>query len=131
MRLERTTASSKSRRQRSNRRGERAEWLAAIALMVRGYRVLERRYRVSGGEIDLIVRRGSTVAFVEVKIRSSLDEALLAVTSTKSRRITRAASVWLSRNPWALGYSLRGDAVIAAPRRWPRHIEAAFPVALG
>ncbi len=127
----RATASSKSRRQRSNRRGDRAEWLAAIALMLRGYRILARRYRVTGGEIDLIARRGSTVAFVEVKIRPSLEEALLAVTSTKSRRITRAASVWLSRNPWAVRYSLRGDAVIAAPRRWPRHIEAAFPLSLG
>lgn len=123
--------SSKSGRQRANRLGRRAEWLASALLMLRGYRILARRYRVAGGEIDIITRRGSTVAFVEVKVRMSLEEALLAVTATKQRRIERAASVWLTRNSWAMSYTLRGDAVIAAPRRWPRHVEAAFPLIVG
>ncbi len=123
--------SSKIGRQRANRLGRRAEWLASALLMLRGYRILARRYRVAGGEIDIIARRGSTVAFVEVKVRMSLEEALLAVTATKQRRIERAASVWLTRNSWAMSYTLRGDAVIAAPRRWPRHVEAAFPLIVG
>ena len=122
---------SKYRRQRANRLGHRAEWLACAILMLRGYRILARRYKVAGGEIDIIARRGATVAFVEVKIRTSLEEALLAVTATKRRRIERAASVWLTRNSWAMACTLRGDAVIAAPNRWPRHIEAAFPLTLG
>lgn len=123
--------SSKSRRQRANRLGRRTEWLASAVLLLRGYRILALRFRVSGGEIDIIARRGSTVAFVEVKARPTLDEALLAVTATKGQRVKRAASVWLARNRWAGTYTLRGDAVIVAPRRWPRHIEAAFPLVLG
>lgn len=121
----------RTRRQRANRRGRRVEWMAAVLLMLRGYQILARRFLVSGGEIDLIARRGSTVAFVEVKVRPTLEEALLAVTATKRRRIERAASVWLTRNPWAMGATLRGDAVIAAPRRWPRHVVDAFPVGIG
>ena len=122
---------SKNRRRRANRLGRRAEWLASAVLMLRGYRILARRYKVAGGEIDIIARRGATVAFVEVKLRTSLEEALLAVTATKRRRVERAASVWLTRNSWAMTCVLRGDAVVAAPRRWPRHIEAAFPLILG
>lgn len=123
--------SSKSRRQRANRLGRRTEWLASAVLMLRGYRILAIRFRVKGGEIDIIARRGSTIAFVEVKARSTLEQALLAVTATKSQRVKRAASIWLTRNRWAANHTLRGDAVVVAPRRWPRHVEAAFPLVLG
>lgn len=49
--------------------GRRAEWLAALLLSLKGYRILARNYVVRGGEIDLVARRGSTVIFVEVKAR--------------------------------------------------------------
>ncbi|RUU12811.1 hypothetical protein EOD08_31035, partial [Mesorhizobium sp. M6A.T.Ca.TU.002.02.2.1] len=49
-----------SRRQ-AYRRGHRSEWLAAAALMVKGYRILARRHRTRFGEIDLIARRGDLV----------------------------------------------------------------------
>ena len=122
---------AQGRRRRANRLGQRAEWLAAAFLTLHGYRILALRYRVDGGEIDVIARRGATVAFVEVKVRASLEAALLAVTPGKRRRVERAASVWLSRNRWAMGCNFRGDVVIAAPWRWPRHIAAAFPLSVG
>lgn len=122
---------SKSDRQRSNRLGRRAEWTAAVWLTVRGYRVLVRGYRVVGGEIDIIARRGAVVAFVEVKARPTFEDALLAVTPSKRRRIEKAASVWLSRNGWAMTHTLRGDVVLAAPGRWPRHIEDVFTLRIG
>ena len=55
-------------------RGLRAETLALIVLMLKGYRPLARRYAAAGGEIDLIVARGDTIAFVEVKARAALDQ---------------------------------------------------------
>lgn len=119
------------KRRRANRTGRRAEWIAAALLTFKGYRVLVRGFTVVGGEIDLVVKRGSTVAFVEVKARPGHDEALLAVNATKRRRITRAAAVWLTRNPWAASLVLRGDAVLVVPGHWPRHVADAFPVTIG
>ncbi|MCW6509578.1 YraN family protein [Lichenifustis flavocetrariae] len=119
------------RRQQTYLAGHRAERFALIWLALRGYRILARRYQVHGGEIDLVVRRGATVAFVEVKARPTRDEALQVLTEAKRRRIERAAAVWLSRNPWASASVLRGDAVVIASRRLPLHIEAAFELRIG
>ncbi len=114
-------------RRRAHRFGLRAEALAAFWLLAKGYRILARRYLVKGGEIDLIVARGDAIAFVEVKARASLEEALSSIQETKRRRISKAARVWLMRNPWAAsGWTLRGDAVFVSPWRLPRHAVAAY-----
>ena len=113
-------------RRRAHLFGLRAEAIAALLLRLKGYRVLARRFVVSGGEIDLVVQRGRTIAFVEVKARDDLDDAATAISEAKRRRISRAARVWLARNPWAAGATLRGDAVFVAPRRLPRHLGAAY-----
>ena len=106
--------------------GLRAETLATVLLMCKGYRIIERRYVVAGGEIDIIARRLGTLAFVEVKARSDLDAAASAITETKRRRISRAARVWITRNPWSVNETLRGDAVFVAPGRLPRHLASAY-----
>ena len=118
-------------RRRAGRAGRRAEWLAAALLTVKGYRILARGFSVSGGEIDIVARRGATIAFVEVKARADVETALAAIDATKRRRVARAAAVWLSRNPWAASSTFRGDAVLIVPRRWPRHLVDAFPVPIG
>lgn len=123
---------AKSRIDRTKRRrgahlyGLKAESIAALLLLLKGYSILARRFSVSGGEIDLIVRRGGSIAFVEVKARGDLDLAVMSIGAAKRRRIGRAARVWLARNPWAAGLTLRGDAVFVAPRRLPRHAPAAY-----
>lgn len=81
-----------------HRSGQRAEWFAAACLMLRGYRILYLRYKTPVGEIDLIARRGRRIAFVEVKRRNTLDEALRAVTPTLRQRVTRAAELWRRRH---------------------------------
>jgi putative endonuclease len=107
-----------------------AEWVAAALLRLKGYSILARRYVVSGGEIDLIVRRGETIAFVEVKARSRLEAAEDLITAAKRRRITRAARAWLARNPWTASMTLRGDAVLVAVGRLPRHTPCAYRLEL-
>ena len=114
----------------ANAFGRRAERVATLLLFAKGYRVLARNFTVRGGEIDLVARRGATIAFVEVKARPSLEEALGAVSEAKRRRIGRAAAVWLARNPWAAALTLRGDGVFLAPGRWPRHVADAFALEL-
>ena len=114
------------RRRRAHLFGLNAETIAAALLRLKGYSILARRYVVSGGEIDLIAKRGGSIAFVEVKARDRLDAAAESITAAKRRRIARAAGVWLARNPWAVGFTLRGDAIFVAPRRLPRHTHSAY-----
>jgi len=118
--------SALERRRATFLRGQRAEWIALLFLVAKGYRPLARRYAAAGGEIDLIMTRGGTIAFVEVKARAAMDDALSAITATKRQRFSRAARAWLSRNPHAQGKTWRADAVFVAPKRWPQHIVSAF-----
>ena len=113
-------------RRRAHLFGLRAESVAALWLRLKFYRIIDRRFAAAGGEIDLVARRGATIAFVEVKARDDLDAAAEAITQSKRRRIGRAARVWLARNPWAANLNLRVDAVFVAPRRLPRHLVAAY-----
>ncbi len=108
------------------RRGHRGEWLAALALMLKGYRIEARRYKTRLGEIDLIARRGDVVAIVEVKARNSLGEAMDAVSYTAQRRIDAAADLWLARQPNRHKLSIRYDLVAILPRRWPVHVQNIF-----
>jgi putative endonuclease len=114
------------RRRATYLRGHLAEHVALALLAAKGYRLLARRYAASGGEIDLIVKRGDIIAFVEVKTRGVMDDALGAISAQKRDRFSRAARAWVTRNGWAAGKVLRADAVFVAPRRWPRHLPAAF-----
>ena len=116
----------KKRRRGAHSFGLKAEFVASLLLQLKGYSILARRFAVSGGEIDLIGKRGDVIAFVEVKARSDLETAILSISATKRRRIARAARVWLARNPWAAGLTLRGDAVFVARGRLPRHAPSAY-----
>lgn len=111
--------------------GLSAETRAAFALRLKGWRILARGFRIRGGEIDIVAARGQVIAFVEVKARPSIEEALSAVTATKRARLSRAARQWLTQNPRAIGRVLRGDLIAVAPRRWPRHCVAAIELDLG
>ena len=115
-----------ARRRRSYRRGHRGEWLAAAALMAKGFRILARRYRTRLGEIDLIARRGDLVLIVEVKTRPTLREAMEAIVRESERRIEGAADLWLSRQPDYGRLSVRFDMVAVLPWRWPVHVENVF-----
>jgi putative endonuclease len=109
-------------RQAAERRGRRAETLAAWLLRAKGYRILARRFRVAAGEIDLITRRGRTIAFVEVKARADHAAALEAVSPQQRRRIAAAAEGWLARRGDAAGCALRFDVVAVLPGRLPLHL---------
>jgi putative endonuclease len=110
--------------------GASSEWMALGALALKGYRPLARRFGGKGGEIDLIVKRGRTIAFVEVKARARLDDAVIAITPAKLALMQRRIGDWRARNPWAAGCVLRIDAVFVARGRWPRHVAAVAPLDL-
>jgi putative endonuclease len=121
---------SRETRLRAGTFGRRAEQLAILLLRAKGYRILARTYIVRGGEIDIIAGRGGAVAFVEVKARPTLEDALIAITPAKQRRMSIAARHWLGANQWAMRRSLRGDLVAMAPWRVPRHLVGAIELRL-
>jgi len=87
------------RRRSIERRGRWAEALAVLLLIAKGYRILSVRAQTPAGEIDIIARRRDRLAFVEVKQRPTFDDAAMAVTWTKARRLRAAATAWLQRHP--------------------------------
>ncbi|TYR29604.1 YraN family protein [Mesorhizobium microcysteis] len=113
-------------RQLHERRGHRGEWLAALALRLKGYRIVARRHRTRLGEIDLIARRGDLVLIVEVKVRPTLVQAMEAIARMSERRIEAATDLWLARQPDHARLSIRFDMVAVLPRRWPVHVENIF-----
>ncbi|MEQ8667239.1 MAG: YraN family protein [Rhodospirillales bacterium] len=119
-------AGAADRRRASEAGGRRAETAALLALRLKGYRLVDRRFRCPQGEIDLIVRRGRVLAFVEVKARPTLDEAAHAIDRRQQDRIAAAAGVFLQRQPAVATLDCRFDAVLVAPGRWPRHLPAAW-----
>jgi putative endonuclease len=80
--------------------GDAGEARAAEYLAGRGLRLIERNFRVKGGEIDLICRDGATTVFVEVRRRKNADfgGAAASITLTKQRRLILAARHWLLRH---------------------------------
>ena len=106
--------------------GLAAENFAALLLRLKGYRILARRYKTPVGEIDLIARRGRTIAFVEVKARQTMDEALAAVTPAMQARITRAAGYFLAGNPALAQLTLRFDLMAVRPPFYCRHLDNAW-----
>jgi putative endonuclease len=114
------------KRQAAFKLGVSAEARAALLLAAKGYRELARRWKSPVGEVDLVVRRGRTLVFVEVKARSQIDDAAWSVLTRQKRRIVAAAEAWLAAHPEHEGYDIRFDAVLVAPGRLPRHLVAAF-----
>jgi len=65
-----------------------------------GFRLLERNFRTSAGEIDLIVSDTDTTVFAEVKTRQRGGfDPLLAITAAKRRRMRSLAAAWLATHP--------------------------------
>ena len=115
-----------SDRRRSETSGRWAEVAAAALLMVKGYRVLERRLRARTGEIDIVAVRGRVVAFVEVKYRRSLAIAAVAVSDRQARRMARSAEQWIWRHPAYRKHVISLDTILMAPWSWPRHVRHAL-----
>src|SRR6478672_11451324 len=94
----RCTACRSTRSRTQLNSGERR---AAWWYRLRGWRVLGANVRAGGNELDLIVRRGSALRFVEVKqrTRSGFGGASGAVGAEKQRRVRRAAAAYLAAHP--------------------------------
>jgi putative endonuclease len=114
------------RRRQAERRGHLSEYLAALYLLLKGYRILALRYRTRLGEVDIVARKGDILAFVEVKARRDAQAGLDAVGGESQRRIRAASDIWLAKYGGNGTFSQRYDVLVITPRRWPRHFPDAF-----
>ncbi|MBN8544112.1 MAG: YraN family protein [Alphaproteobacteria bacterium] len=119
-------APSRSARNKRYRKGIRAEWVAAQHLRLRGWRIIGTRFKTPLGEIDLIAKRGRTIAFIEVKARASHQKAAEAIHHENQQRVVRAAQWFLSAHPNYADYHLRFDACLVPWYYWPTFIPHAF-----
>jgi putative endonuclease len=108
-------------REAAEKRGRGAETLACWWLRLHGWRILARRARVPGGEVDIIARRRRTLAFVEVKARATQDAAAMSLDAWRLRRVVTAAER-LAPRYLKPGDDLRIDALFIVPGRLPRHL---------
>ena len=109
------------KRQQAEKRGRGAETVAAMWLRLNGWRILARRARVPGGEVDIVARRGRTLAFVEVKARATDETAGFSLDAYRLRRVVAAAERLAPRYVRD-GDEFRIDAIFIVPRRFPRHV---------
>jgi putative endonuclease len=113
-------------RRRAERWGRVAEALAAVMMLLKGYRVLSRRLKTRVGEIDIVAVRGDRLAFVEVKARRSAIEASIALAEQNGDRIAAAADAFLKRQPRYRDHRVALDAVLVSLDRWPEHLPDAL-----
>jgi putative endonuclease len=94
---------------------------------LRGYRILSTNAWAGGYELDLVVRRGRTVVFCEVKAKGDgrFGDPLEMVTPEKARRIARAAEAWLAAHPELAECRTRFD-VVAERQGEMEHVANAF-----
>ena len=116
----------KKKKRRAWRFGQVAETLCAWHLRLRGYRILARGFRVPVGEIDIVARRGRTLAVIEVKARDTFATAAEALGPRQQRRIARAAAAFLKARPGCAGLDVRFDMMLVLPWRLPVHITDAW-----
>lgn len=113
------------KRQLAEKAGRKGEWRAAACLKLKGWNVLAERVKTPRGEIDLVIKRGGVVAFVEVKWRKRLEDLDHAIDEYRLRRV--AAAVECVAHEYAKeGEDIRIDVMLLAPGAFPRHIVNAW-----
>ena len=113
------------KRQLAEKSGRQGEKRAELWLRAQGWSVLDRRVKTPAGEIDLIVKRGGVVAFVEVKWRSKkadLDYAIDEYRLSRGASASEAVAHKYAKN----GEDIRIDVILLAPGSLPRHITNAW-----
>lgn len=115
------------------RTGKIFEKLSMWYLLLKGYRFVARNLKVGrgtgAGEIDLIVKKGDLLVFVEVKHRPSFCQAAESITLKNQIRIVRSSGAFLKKNPIYRKCQVRYDALLwQKGKNFPKHIQNAWRV---
>jgi putative endonuclease len=106
--------------------GKWAEFFAILFLKAKLYRIIGRRVKTPVGEIDIIAMRGEQLAFIEVKMRNSIDSAISSLSHHQQRRLERASNYYMSGKERLSTKVVRFDLIALAPFRCPVHIKNAW-----
>lgn len=110
--------------------GHWAEFLARNLFRLKGYRIVAANY-ITGkgtlaGELDFVARKGKTLVFVEVKKRSSLENAAYAISEMQKIRIRKGAEAFLKKHPQFYAFDIRFDVVLVKLPFSFLHLKNAF-----
>jgi len=119
---------TKRQKQSYEKAGRRAENLACLHLRLKGYRILERCFKVRQGEVDIIARKGKVIAMIEVKQRATVIAAEYSVSFQNQTRLMDAAEIYINQSRELEGsdFELRYDFFYIIGRWKIRHITNAF-----
>ena len=115
-----------TRGRKAREKGHLIEYVALVHLMLKGYRILGFRLKIPQGEIDILAQKGTRLAVVEVKSRTSHDIAVECVSSIQQERLWQAGLALQARKAQLAKLDLNIDLYTFAPGRWPRHAINAF-----
>ncbi len=109
------------------------EKIALFYLRLKGYSLIKKNFTVhngtGAGEIDLIMQKGKTLVFVEVKKRKTYLLAAQAIDINAQLRIVKSSAVFLQQNPKYTSFLIRYDAVLFKDKSfWPKHMKDAWRV---
>lgn len=78
--------------------GQRGEQRAADFLRQKGYTIVATNWRCRAGELDIVAKQGETLVFVEVRTRSTVEDAFMSITPAKQKKLIRTLYVYLDMN---------------------------------
>ena len=109
------------------------EKIALFYLRLKGYRLIEKNFTIKNGtgagEIDLIMKKGKTIVFVEVKKRKTYILAAQAIDIKNQIRIVKSSGVFFQKYPQYKSFHARYDAVLFQDNSfWPKHLEGAWRI---
>lgn len=105
-------------KQRAYKKGLRAEGITRWWLRLQGYTILNKRLKSKAGELDIVAKRGTVLAFVEVKARPMGEAHREVVSYHQQKRIQQAATLFLANHPEFANLQIRFDVMIF--RSWYR-----------
>ena len=109
------------------------EKIALFFLRLKGYHLIKKNFTThngtGAGEIDIIMRKGKTIVFIEVKKRKTYLLAAQSIDIDSQLRIVKSSAVFLQQHPEYASFQVRYDAVLFKDKSfWPEHLKDAWRV---